>query len=165
MYYAYMDSPVGKIFVAGDDATLRVTSFTRGHQARRPEPDWKRDAAPLAYAIDQLSEYFEGDRTEFDLPVTMHGTPFQLEVWDVLRTIRFGETLSYGQVAARIGRPAASRAVGAANGANHLPIVVPCHRVIGADGTLTGFGGGLDAKRWLLDFEGAAPQSRQVALF
>ena len=122
----------------------------------------------MRFAIEQIEQYFAGERKVFDMPLTFGGTPFQKEVWEALRTIPFGETRSYGDVARATGRGAgASRAVGAANGANHIPIVIPCHRVIGGDGTLTGFGGGLDAKQWLLEFEGIAmPEStHQSSLF
>lgn len=118
-----------------------------------PRPDWRRDDRAFAAAREQLRAYLDGCLTTFDLPLAPRGTPFQLEVWRALTEIPAGETISYGELARRIGRPSASRAVGAANGANPLPVVVPCHRVIGANGTLTGFGGGLDTKRWLLALE------------
>lgn len=113
----------------------------------------------LHAACAQLGEYFAGTRRVFDLPLSPHGTAFQRAVWQALAQIPFGETASYAQLAARLGRPTATRAVGAANGRNPLPIVVPCHRVIGADGTLTGFAGGLDTKRFLLAHEGAWPKA------
>jgi len=161
MLYKYIDTPVGPFLVAGDGESLSVASFAAGHQHRRPKPDWKEDVSAMRFAVDQIEQYFAGERTSFELPLSMTGTPFQKEVWDVLLTIPFGETRTYGEVARATGRgPGASRAVGAANGANHIPIVVPCHRVIGGDGTLTGFGGGLSAKQWLLEFEGIAmPES------
>lgn len=111
----------------------------------------------MAEAKLQLEEYFAGDRREFDLPLAARGTEFQHRVWAELRRIPFGETISYGELATRIGKPTASRAVGAANGRNPLPVVVPCHRVIGSDGRLTGFGGGLPTKQALLDLERRAP--------
>src|SRR5450432_3910453 len=111
------------------------------------------DAAPLAAAAGQLAEYFAGQRTGFDLPVELAGTGFQRRVWAALREIPYGETVSYGELARRIGQPSASRAVGLANGQNPISIVVPCHRVIGANGSLTGYGGGLERKRWLLAHE------------
>ena len=160
-----METPVGPFLVGGDGRSLSVASFAVGRQHRRPEAGWKEDAGAVRFAVEQLEQYFARERTEFDLPLKIDGTPFQKEVWEVLRSIPFGETRSYGQVARAIGRANAFRAVGAANGANVLPIIIPCHRVVGSDGTLTGFGGGLDAKRWLLEFEGAAPTRRQTPLF
>jgi len=108
---------------------------------------------PLQLAIDELSRYFAGERVTFSCPLDMHGTPFQIAVWKALLDIPFGETRTYGEIAFTIGRPTASRAVGAANGANPIAIIVPCHRVIGSNGTLTGYGGGLAAKEWLLTLE------------
>lgn len=114
------------------------------------------DAAPvLMQAERELEEYFAGRRTAFSVPLSMHGTPFQMEVWAALRTIPYGETRSYASLAAQIGRPRACRAVGMANHVNPLPIFVPCHRVVGADGRLTGYAGGLDVKKYLLKLEGA----------
>jgi methylated-DNA-[protein]-cysteine S-methyltransferase len=169
MYYTYLESPIGPIFVAGEDDTCSFLSFTSGHQVRRPQPDWIDDAAPLRFATEQLEQYFAGERTQFDLRLDMRGTDFQKRCWDLLMTIPFGEAWTYGQIAQQLGSPGAARAVGRANATNHLPIVVPCHRVIGSDGSLTGFGGGMEAKQWLLRFEGAlAPASRaagQSALF
>jgi O-6-methylguanine DNA methyltransferase len=123
-------------------------------EAGLPEPV-KRDPGRCRHVAAQLDEYFAGKRTEFDLDLDLHGTPFQRSVWDELTRIPFGETISYRQLAGRIGRPTAVRAVGAANGANPVCLVVPCHRVIGADGSLTGFGGGIDVKRSLLKLEGS----------
>ena len=117
-----------------------------------------RTASPNAILVKtcaQLTEYFAGTRTTFDLPLEFSGTDFQLQVWQMLRAIPYGTTTSYGELARRLGDPTASRAVGAANGQNPIPVIVPCHRVIGANGDLTGFGGGLDRKRWLLEHEGA----------
>jgi methylated-DNA-[protein]-cysteine S-methyltransferase len=108
---------------------------------------------PFTSAVEQLEQYFAGERVEFDLALDMHGTQFQRDVWDALLTIPYGETCSYGEIAKRIGRPDRARAVGAANGSNPVSIIVPCHRVIGSDGSLTGYGGGLPRKRWLLDHE------------
>src|SRR5262249_46745434 len=114
---------------------------------------WLRDDAVFAGPRTQLTEYFGGGRAEFELPLLPEGTPFQRKVWNALCEIPYGETISYGELARRIGQPTAARAVGLANGSNPLPIVVPCHRVIGADGSLTGFGGGIERKRWLLAHE------------
>lgn len=154
--YAYMKSPVGDLLLAGDAANLHVISFSKGHKARQPEADWREvDIAEFADTTDQLSAYFEGKITRFDVPLKPEGTPFQRTVWDALLAIPYGETISYGELAKRVGNPNASRAVGAANGANPLPIIIPCHRVIGADNSLTGFGGGVDIKEFLLEHEWA----------
>ena len=151
--YSWYDSPVGRLLLAGDPQGLTLISFPSGSRTERPAPGWRQDDGVLAAAISQLAEYFAGTRQTFSLPLRPTGTAFQLSVWAALREIPFGATLSYGELARRIGRPSAARAVGAANGANPLPIVVPCHRVIGADASLTGFGGGLDTKRFLLAHE------------
>jgi methylated-DNA-[protein]-cysteine S-methyltransferase len=152
-YYTYMDSPVGRLLLAGNEKELRHISFPRGKGALKPERGWVPKEEPFREAIRQLQAYFAGTLKEFDLPLAPQGTPFQRAVWQVLRSIPYGATASYGQIARRIGKPKAMRAVGAANGRNPLPIVVPCHRVIGSDGSLTGFGGGLTTKQKLLDLE------------
>ena len=154
MYYAWTESPVGRLLLAGTDA-LSLIAFSRGPKRIAPKTDWRSSDAPfLRQAAAQIEEYFQGARREFDLDLAPTGTPFQLAVLDALATIPYGETRSYGEVAAQIGKPEAVRAVGAANGRNPLPIVLPCHRVIGADGSLTGFGGGIETKRYLLELEG-----------
>ena len=153
MYYCYVDSPIGELLLAGDDAGLAVIGFPKGSMRRNPEPDWIFNERKLATARRQLREYFAGKRREFDLPLQLSGTEFQVSVLKALQEIPYGETVSYGEIARRIGRPKAVRAVGAANGRNPLPIVVPCHRVIGSTGDLTGFGGGLDTKEALLRLE------------
>ena len=153
VFYGWLDSPIGRLLVAGDDERLHLISFPSGGRTRRPTAAWQRRDELFAEAFGQLRAYFAGERTRFDLPLELAGTAFQNAVWSALREIPYGETVSYGELAKRIGRPTASRAVGAANGANPLPIVVPCHRVIGASGSLTGFGGGIEAKRYLLDHE------------
>jgi methylated-DNA-[protein]-cysteine S-methyltransferase len=155
MRYDEIESPVGPLLVAADDAGLRLIHFQSGPAPRRPDPGWRRDPAPFRALARQLGEYFAGDRREFDLALAPEGTAFQLATWQGLRTIPYGTTISYAELARRVGKPEAVRAVGAANGANPLPIVVPCHRVIGKDGSLTGFGGGLPLKRALLELEGA----------
>jgi methylated-DNA-[protein]-cysteine S-methyltransferase len=162
--YAYLDSPVGRLLLAGDAEGLTLISFPSGRRPREPSASWVRDDGVLAQAIGQLRSYFAGECREFELPLRAGGTPFQERVWGALRQVPFGATVSYGELARRIGQPSAARAVGAANGANPLPIVVPCHRVIGADHTLTGFGGGLDTKRFLLAHE-ARFTRRQGDLF
>ena len=153
MYYCYHDSPIGELLLAGDGEALCVLSFPDGPKRREPDPGWVRDEKPFAAARRQLDEYFAGERREFDLPLKPSGTAFQRRVLEELTRIPYGTTTSYGDIAERIGRPAAVRAVGAANGRNPLPIVIPCHRVIGKDGSLTGFGGGLPTKRALLQLE------------
>ncbi|NKB55407.1 MAG: methylated-DNA--[protein]-cysteine S-methyltransferase [Alphaproteobacteria bacterium] len=152
-HYTYQESPVGPLLIAGAGEVVMLINFPTGSQAQQPRPDWVRDDAMFAEAKVQLTEYFAGARTDFTMPIEMDGTDFQKEVWTALRAVPFGETVGYGELAERIGRPKASRAVGAANHANPLPIVVPCHRVIGSDRSLTGFGGGLETKQTLLEFE------------
>jgi methylated-DNA-[protein]-cysteine S-methyltransferase len=150
--YSIHDGPEGPLLLAVD-ADDNLVRLHFAHQQDHVEADWVRDDDALELARTQLDEYFAGARTEFDLPIRLHGTAFQVEVWEQLRTIPYGETISYGELAKRVDRPEAARAVGAANGQNPVAIVVPCHRVIGADGSLTGFGGGLPWKRWLLQRE------------
>ena len=151
--YTYMASPIGLLLLAGDGGRLSHIGFPTGKGAITPRADWRRDDDAFGAAQTQLQTYFAGHRHAFDLPLAPHGTDFQLAIWRELTRIPFGTTISYGELAGRIGRPSASRAVGAANGANPIPIIVPCHRVIGANGSLTGFGGGIATKRWLLDLE------------
>jgi methylated-DNA-[protein]-cysteine S-methyltransferase len=153
MYYCYVDTPIGELLLAGEVDTLQVIGFPRGSMRREPKPDWIFNEKPLAEARRQLQEYFDGLRTDFDLPLKLTGTEFQVSVLRALQDVPYGETVSYGEIAKRIGRPRAVRAVGAANGRNPLPIVIPCHRVIGSTGDLTGFGGGLDTKEALLRLE------------
>jgi methylated-DNA-[protein]-cysteine S-methyltransferase len=147
--FTYLDSPIGPLLVAREGEGIFAISF---HPADA-EDSWTRDDSAFDDAGAQLREYFARKRTTFDLPLAPRGTPFQLAVWEELQRIPYGETRAYRDVALAIGKPAAVRAVGAANGANPLPIVVPCHRVVGSNGSLTGFGGGLPAKRYLLDLE------------
>lgn len=151
--HTVIDTPAGELTLVAHDGVL--AGLYMDDQRHRPadETFGVPDPEPFGLVIAQLAEYFEGTRTEFELPLALHGTPFQLTVWRALRTIPYGETISYGQLADRIGRPTASRAVGLANGKNPISIVVPCHRVIGSTGGLTGYGGGLDRKRMLLNFE------------
>jgi methylated-DNA-[protein]-cysteine S-methyltransferase len=148
MIYTHCDSPVGTLLLARNNEGLTAISFDGA-----PETEWTRDDRAFDDVRAQLRAYFAKELRAFDLPLAPRGTPFQLAVWRTLREIPYGETRSYTQIANAVGRPSAVRAVGAANGANPLPIVVPCHRVIGANGSLTGFGGGLTAKRFLLDLE------------
>jgi methylated-DNA-[protein]-cysteine S-methyltransferase len=151
--YTYTPSPLGPILLAGDDAGLRCISLQAGTNARRPDPAWRASGAPLDAAVRQLAAYFAGELRVFDLRLAPRGTPFQRAVWTALCAIPYGETISYGELARRVGDAKAARAVGAANGRNPLPIVVPCHRVIGSDGRLTGFAGGLHLKDALLTLE------------
>lgn len=162
-----MPSPVGALLLVADDTGLTGVHFEPHTGRDAPAPGWRRAdeaegaespaARVLADARAQLDAYFAGTRTTFDLPLAPHGTPFQQRVWSALRELAYGETISYLELARRVGDPRAVRAVGGANGRNPIPVIVPCHRVIGADGSLTGFGGGIERKRWLLRHEGALP--------
>lgn len=153
MYYCYFDTLIGELLLAGEVNTLSLIGFPKGVMRRDPEPDWIYNEEPFADVREQLAEYFSGERKDFDLPLRIAGTEFQLSVLEALQEIPYGETRSYGAIAKQIGRPKAVRAVGAANGRNPIPIIVPCHRVIGHTGDLTGFGGGLDTKKALLRLE------------
>ena len=162
-YDTYIDTPVGKLMLAGcDDHGLRYIAFQCGKGALAPKPEWKQSASPFRAVERQLREYFQGKRTDFDLHLHPKGTPFQLAVWQALLKIPYGQTRSYGDIARAVGRPTAVRAVGLANGRNPLPIVVPCHRVIGADGNLVGYGGGLHVKQALLDREREVSAARRT---
>ena len=153
MHYCYLDTPIGDLLLAGDDSGLALVGFPEGSMRRDPDPAWIYSEKPFAEARRQLTEYFAGTRQAFDLPLQPTGTEFQLRVLEELERIPYGKTCSYSELAERIGRPRAVRAVGAANGRNPIPIIIPCHRVIGASGDLTGFGGGLAAKEALLRLE------------
>ena len=158
MYYCYIDTPFGELLLAGEEDALSMIGFPKGSMRRDPEPDWIYNEKPLAEARRQLQEYFAGERKAFNLPLHLSGTEFQVSVLEALQKIPYGETVSYGEIAKRIGRPRAMRAVGAANGRNPIPIVVPCHRVIGSSGDMTGFGGGIDTKEALLRLEAETTQ-------
>lgn len=151
-YYTLMPSPIGELLLTSDGTALNRLYMEEGPWAIGAE--WIEDPAPFEEAIAQLDAYFAGTLKTFDLPVAPQGTPFQQRVWEALQAIPYGATRSYGDLAAAIGQPSAVRAVGAANGRNPISIVIPCHRVIGADGSLTGYGGGLPRKRRLLELEG-----------
>ena len=153
MYYRYLATPIGDLLIAGDDDALCVLGFPEGSMRKDPEPDWIYSEKPFDAVCEQLTAYFAGSRREFDLNLRPGGTEFQLQVLDELRKIPYGTTTSYGDIARRIGRPKAIRAVGQANGRNPIPIIIPCHRVIGSTGHLTGFGGGLPTKEALLRLE------------
>lgn len=153
MKYATLDSPVGPLMLAGDDEGLRFLSFATSDRATPVEPGWAWDQAGFAGPMAELSAYFAGDLRQFTTRLAPRGTPFQLGVWRALCDIPYGETISYGELARRIDNPKSVRAVGLANGANPLAIIVPCHRVIGSNGSLTGYGGGLPIKQRLLALE------------
>ncbi len=155
MWFDEFATPIGKLTVAVDDTGVRYVLFESSRHPMTARDDWKRDRKATREVREQLLEYFAGKRKGFDLQVNPVGTPFQRKLWLALAKIPHGSTVSYGELAAKIGRPAASRAVGAASGRNPLPILLPCHRVVGSDGSLTGFGGGLPVKAWLLSHEGA----------
>jgi methylated-DNA-[protein]-cysteine S-methyltransferase len=167
-WYDLTDSPVGRILLTGDERALSgLYLHDAGKHSAAIRPEWTRRAGLFATASGQLAEYFDGTRTEFDLPLAPHGTQFQLAVWAELTRIPYGATVSYGAVATALGKsPVASRAVGLANGRNPISIIVPCHRVIGADGSLTGYGWGVERKEWLLRHEGVrAADDLQPTLF
>ncbi len=150
-----MDSPIGPLTITAVGGVLTGVHMHKQRHLPKMPADSKRDDAALAHVVEQLSAYFAGERLDFDLAMDMHGTDFQRRVWASLCEIPHGETISYGELARWVGNPKASRAVGLANGRNPIAIVVPCHRVIGADGSLTGYGGGLERKVWLLEHEAA----------
>jgi len=146
-----METSIGRLLLTSNESGLRRIDFSSGKSSI--DPAWHENPAALKETVGQLRAYFAGELRDFDVPLAPEGTAFQQNVWRRLCEIPYGETVSYGELARRIGNPKASRAVGLANGANPIPIIIPCHRVIGSDGSLTGFGGGLDSKRWLLDLE------------
>ena len=161
--YSRLLTPVGELILTASDAALTGVYFPTSRRGTPPthHANWTESQGDtpsgkiLARTAAQLTEYFGGQRTTFDVPLEACGSPFEHRVWNALRTIPYGTTTSYGELARRLGDPKGSRAIGTANGKNPIPIIVPCHRVIGANGELTGFGGGLDTKRWLLEHEGA----------
>ena len=153
MRYRVIESPVGSLTLAGDDKALTNLRMQDQSYPLTGRDAWVLDEQAFPEVVDQIDAYFAGELTEFDVTLSLDGTPFQQQVWSALQGIPFGETASYGEVAARIGRPTASRAVGLANGRNPVAIIVPCHRVIGSTGALTGYAAGLDRKQKLLDLE------------
>jgi len=153
IYYTTMESPVGTLRLVAEELGLRTVWFVRGRKDEKPDAEWKQDAAFFTDVMRQLNAYFAGELREFEIPLLLEGTEFQKRVWKALLAIPYGETISYGELAKKIGEPKAVRAVGAANGQNPIPIIVPCHRVIGSDGSLTGFGGGIENKKRLLELE------------
>ncbi|MDJ0462822.1 methylated-DNA--[protein]-cysteine S-methyltransferase [Streptomyces sp. H27-C3] len=159
------DSPYGPLTLIATEGTLSAVYMTDQRHRPAEETFGDRDPGPFGETVRQLDAYFAGELTEFDLPLRLAGTPFQQRVWEQLQQIPYGETWSYGELAERIGNPAASRAVGLANGKNPVSIIVPCHRVIGVAGSLTGYGGGLDRKQRLLAFESGVAADEQAPLF
>jgi methylated-DNA-[protein]-cysteine S-methyltransferase len=154
--YCYFKSPLGQIFVQGDGEFV-TGIFMPNHKGwAGPDASWKQSDASFSIVRGQLAEYFAGTRQQFDVPLKVDGTPFQQRVWQELVRIPFATTITYGQLAQRVGMPTGSRAVGNANGRNPISIIVPCHRVIGANGKLTGYAGGVEKKEWLLDWERSA---------
>lgn len=153
LFYTTLGSPIGELLLLGDDRALHGLYMQQGRRPKRIAPGWRRLAAPFGAVIAQLEDYFAGRPVTFDVPLRLRGTAFELRVWRALQEIPYGETASYGEVARTIGEPSAARAVGLANARNPIAVIVPCHRVIGADGSLTGYGGGLERKRLLLELE------------
>lgn len=153
VHYAWMESPVGRLAITAAEDGVRQILFADGRDRIAPEDGWVEGGRHVHEAERQLTAYFAGRLREFRLPLSPHGTPFQQRVWNELLKIPYGQTISYGELARRVGNPNGSRAVGLANGANPISIVIPCHRVIGSNGRLTGYGGGLKNKEWLLALE------------
>ncbi len=171
-WFTRIHSPVGELLLTGDGSALTLLAMHEQKRGGQPQDDWRRDDAAFAAAREQMASYFAGELRRFDLPLAPAGTAFQRKVWQALLDIPFGQTESYGALARRIDAPKASRAVGLANGRNPIAIIVPCHRVIGANGNLTGYGGGIERKRWLLTHEGytgglpgVSPRDAQFGLF
>ncbi len=160
LLYTTLDSPIGELLLLGDGQALRGLYMQDGRRPIAIRSGWQRSAAPFASACAQLQEYFVGRRTTFELPLAMNGNPFERRVWHALGDIPYGGTTSYGELARAIGHPSAARAVGVANARNPIAVIVPCHRVIGASGALTGYGGGLERKRLLLELESGQARLR-----
>jgi methylated-DNA-[protein]-cysteine S-methyltransferase len=156
LLHTTIDSPIGELLLVGDERVLRGLYMQAGPRPKRIAPCWRHAEEPFTAAREQLDEYFAGERVRFDLPLELTGPDFERTVWDALTGIPYGETASYGAIAKRIGYPDAARAVGSANARNPISIIVPCHRVIGANGSLTGYGGGLERKQFLLEHETGA---------
>lgn len=152
-HYCYMDSPLGLLMLAGCSRGLRLVNFPKGSQARKPLPHWQSGQSLFTHAQQELNDYFAGNLQVFTTPILLEGTVFQKQVWEALCGVSYGQLASYGDIAKSLKKPGAARAVGGANNANPIPIIVPCHRIIGADKSLTGFGGGLPTKKFLLDHE------------
>ena len=163
--YRYINGPLGRMFVQGDGQFVTGLFMPQHKGWRGPEASWQQSDASFAVVCEQLAEYFAGDRQTFDVPLKLVGAPFQQRVWQELVRIPFGTTITYAQLAQRLGKPTASRAVGHANSRNPISIIVPCHRVIGSNGKLTGYAGGVDKKQWLLDWERSAAIIEPDSLF
>ncbi len=163
--YTHFSSPLGKLLLTSAGENLTGIYFPKHQHDHKPASHWRRDAACLDEACRQLRAYFAGELRKFDLPLALAGSSFEQRVWNALCKIPHGRTVSYGDIARKIGQPKACRAVGLANGRNLIPIVVPCHRVIGSNGSLTGYGGGLDTKRRLLELEGVLLETRRQQTF
>ncbi|MBV9580401.1 MAG: methylated-DNA--[protein]-cysteine S-methyltransferase [Chloroflexi bacterium] len=157
MRYAVIASPIGDLVAWGETEALAGLGFADSPRSVRVDPAWSRDDSGFPEVAEQLEAYFGGRLTAFDLRLQVRGTTFQQRVWEMVRTIPYGTTVTYGELAAELGKPRAMRAVGSANGSNPISIIIPCHRLVGVDGSLTGYGGGLERKRWLLGHEGAHP--------
>ncbi len=153
MKYCTCDTPIGSLLIAGGKEGIKLVSFPGGSQKKKPMPEWTEDPSFFQRAITEFKKYFTGELKKFSVSIVLEGTPFQLSVWKELKKIPYGTTTSYGELARRIGNPKAARAVGMANRCNPIPVIIPCHRVIGKNGSLTGFGGGLPIKQKLLDLE------------
>jgi len=151
--YSILNSPLGRLLVARNADGLTCINFQDGTEAVNPQAGWLEQPSALADAAEQLEAYFRGELRQFDLPLAPQGTAFQLQVWQAMREIPYGQTVTYAELARRVGRPQAARAVGGASSRNPLPVVVPCHRVVGSDGSLTGYAGGLHLKQALLELE------------
>jgi methylated-DNA-[protein]-cysteine S-methyltransferase len=160
LLYTTLSTPIGELLLVGDRAELRGLYMQEGRKPGRVGPGWRPSSEAFEEPVRQLEQYFAGERRVFDLALATNGTPFQRAVWRALRDIPYGETISYRELARRIGKPSAVRAVGTANGANPISVIVPCHRVIGADGSLTGYGGGIERKRLLIALETQASAIR-----
>jgi methylated-DNA-[protein]-cysteine S-methyltransferase len=154
MVHRTIETPVGPLLLAADGGGLRMLAFAGGGRAPAVSPDWQPDRGELDGLVAELGAYFTGRLKVFSIPLAPQGTPFQRAVWDELQRIPYGETVSYGELARRLGNPKAVRAVGTANGSNPIAIIIPCHRVIGSNGSLVGYGGGLPIKQTLLALEG-----------
>ena len=165
--YTTIPSPFGEILLVCNDRGLTHLNFQEGTHPLSLDSDWQKDNDAFTETCAQLDAYFAGELREFDLPLAPQGTPFQLAVWQALQTIPYGRTLTYSQLAQQINKPKAVRAVGAANGRNPIPVIIPCHRVIGADGSLTGYGGGIQIKEALLSLEqyGTLQPPQQLSIF
>ncbi len=163
--YVTLESPIGELLLLGDGAVLTGLHMQAGRKPVPIQPGWRRCDAPFDDVRAQLEQYFSGRRTAFDLPLALGGTLFQRSVWRAVQEVPYGKTITYGELARRLDRPSAARAVGRANGQNPIAVVVPCHRVVGTDGTLTGYGGGLERKQLLLDLEGIPTNRPRARVF